>query len=100
MDLGLRDKIALVTGASSGIGAATARLLAAEGADVAVCYGRDAAGAEGVAADVRAAGRRAWTCALDVADAGVVAAALARLGADLAGLDALVLCAGHNVITP
>ena len=49
----------LITGASRGIGAATAALLAARGWDVAVNYARDAAAAEQVAADVRACGRRA-----------------------------------------
>ncbi len=60
MDLGSRDKLTLITGASRGIGAATAQLLAGEGADVVARYGRDRAGAGATAELVRAAGRRAW----------------------------------------
>ena len=56
----------LVTGASRGIGAATARLAATRGWDVAVNYTRDAAAAQAVAADVRAAGRRALVLQADV----------------------------------
>lgn len=99
MELGLRDKVALITGASSGIGAATARLLAGEGADVVVCYGRDAAGAERAAADVRAAGRRAWVFGMDLRDSGAVAATMAAVAAAVGGLDALILCAGQNIVT-
>jgi NAD(P)-dependent dehydrogenase (short-subunit alcohol dehydrogenase family) len=64
----------LVTGASRGIGAATARLAAQRGWDVAINYTRDEAAAQAVAADVRAAGRRALVLQADVAvDAEVVA---------------------------
>ena len=82
----------LITGASRGIGAATARLAAQAGWDVAVNYTRDAAAAEAVAAEVRAAGRRALVLQADVAvDAEVVAmfAAIDRAwgpGQSLAGL--------------
>ncbi len=62
------NPILLVTGGSRGIGAATARLAAAHGWDVAINYTRDAAAAESVAADVRAAGRRALLVQADVGD--------------------------------
>ncbi|MEV0679022.1 SDR family NAD(P)-dependent oxidoreductase [Actinosynnema sp. NPDC050436] len=58
MDLQLTGKRALVTGSSSGLGAAIAALLAAEGAEV-VVHGRDAERAAAVAADIRAAGGKA-----------------------------------------
>ncbi len=99
MDLGLRDTITLVTGASSGIGAVTARLLAEEGADVVVCYGRDEAGAQETAAQVREAGRRAWVVGFDLSDAAAVATAINAIGQEVGGLDALVLCAGQNIVT-
>ncbi len=65
MNLELKDKIAFITGASSGIGAATARVLADEGADVAVCYRANLTGAEHTAQAVRDAGRRAWLIGMD-----------------------------------
>jgi 3-oxoacyl-[acyl-carrier protein] reductase len=101
MDLGLRGRIALVTGASGGIGAATARLLATEGADVVVAYHRNVAAAEAVAADVRAAGGRAWCVSLDMGDAADVQRALAEVETVTDGiLDIAVLNAGYNILTP
>lgn len=61
-------KVALVTGGSRGIGAATCRLLAREGWDVAVNYRADAPAAEAVVADVVAAGRQAIAVQGDVGD--------------------------------
>lgn len=100
MDLHLNGKIAFVTGASRGIGAATARLFAAEGADVVVAYGHDAEAAERTAGQVRALGRRAWTLGMDLADPEQVAAGVERAAGWAAPFGAVVLCAGYNEITP
>ncbi len=86
--------VLLVTGASRGIGAATARLAAARGWDVAVNYARDAAAAEAVAADVRAAGRRALVVQADVADEAQVLAMFDAVDRGLGVLRGLVNNAG------
>ena len=75
--------VLLITGASRGIGAATARLAAQRGWDVAINYVRDSAAAEAVAADVRSAGQRALTVAADVADEAAVLAMFTRVRTEL-----------------
>ena len=86
--------VLLITGASRGIGAATARLAASRGWDVAINYARDAAAAEAVADAVRGVGRRAITVAADVADEAAVLAMFARIDAELGPLAGLVNNAG------
>ena len=87
-------KIALVTGGSRGIGAATCRLLARDGWDVAVNYTRDGAAADSVADAVRAAGRRAMTVQADVGDEEQVLAMFAAVQTELGPIDGLVNSAG------
>jgi NAD(P)-dependent dehydrogenase (short-subunit alcohol dehydrogenase family) len=87
-------RVLLVTGGSRGIGAAAARLAAAQGWDVAVNYTRDAAAAEAVAAEVRQAGRRALAVHANVADEAAVLSMFARVDAELGRLDGLVNNAG------
>jgi len=89
----LANQVAVVTGAGRGIGRAIALKFAAEGADIA-CVSRTAENAEKVAAEVRAAGRKAWAYGVDVADATAVAAAAEKILADAGKVDILVNNAG------
>ncbi len=85
----LAGKVAIVTGASKGIGAAIAARFAAEGAQVALCA-RTAAAVDAVAAEIRAAGGRASATALDVGDHAALAAFVQSTIATHGRLDVVV----------
>jgi NAD(P)-dependent dehydrogenase (short-subunit alcohol dehydrogenase family) len=93
----LDGRIALVTGASRGIGAAIARVLGQMGADVAVNHLDDGAAAAQVVAELRAMGRRAEAFDVDVARADVATALVGAARAALGPIDVLVVCAARSV---
>lgn len=86
--------VCLITGASSGIGAATAILAAERGFDVLVCYRSDRTGAEATAAAVSAKGARAVLHQADVSNSQDIAGIYATLDAEFGRIDALVNNAG------
>jgi NAD(P)-dependent dehydrogenase (short-subunit alcohol dehydrogenase family) len=87
-------KIVLITGSSRGIGAATARLAAAQGYDVAVNYTRDKEGAAAVVADIEKVGRRAVAIQADVGREDDVARLFETIDRNLGRLTDLVYNAG------
>ena len=99
MKVDLSSKTALVTGASSGLGRHFARVLAGQGARVALAARRVAALDE-LANEIRAAGGEAYTVALDVRDEGSVAGAIAAIEGDFGGIDILVNNSGVSGIKP
>jgi 3-oxoacyl-[acyl-carrier protein] reductase len=96
----LSGKTALVTGGSRGIGAAIAKRLAADGADVAITYAKSAAQAEAVAAELKKLGRRGLAIGADSGDAAAVTAAVDHAAKELGRLDILVNNAGIYTTTP
>jgi 3-oxoacyl-[acyl-carrier protein] reductase len=94
----LSGRIALVTGASRGIGRAIALSLAAVGADVAVNYRERADAAAEVVDAIRATGRRSIAVRADVSDATAVAGMIETIGRDLGPVDVLVNNAGLAII--
>lgn len=90
----LTGKRALVTGASRGIGAAIAKTLAAEGADVAITYEKSADRAAEVVGAIKAQARQAVAIQADSADVTAVQASIDKTVTALGGLDILVNNAG------
>jgi len=90
----LENKVALVTGGSSGIGAATARVFAREGAIVAVVASSDRGKAQLVVNDIESAGGKAMAFVCDVGDTGAIDSLVADVAKNLGNIDILVNSAG------
>jgi NAD(P)-dependent dehydrogenase (short-subunit alcohol dehydrogenase family) len=98
--LRLKDKVALVTGASRGIGRGIAEIFAEEGAHVAVNYTANAKAADEVADWVRAKGRKSMSVKADVANRAEVEAMVNKVWDELGPIDILVNNAGIETIVP
>ena len=95
----IQGQVAVVTGAASGIGKEIAHELARAGAAIAIAD-LNQAGAQAVADEIAAAGGRAIGVAMDVTDEAAVEAGIARVVAELGGVDILVSNAGIQIVNP
>jgi 3-oxoacyl-[acyl-carrier protein] reductase len=96
----LEGKIALVTGGSRGIGAAIAKRLAADGANVAITYTKGADAAASVVKEIERVGGKAIAIQADAADAAAVKAAVEKTFTTFGRLDVLVNNAGTAIPKP
>ena len=94
------SKVAIVTGASRGIGAAVAERLARDGFTVVINYAGDAASAESLARKIEAAGGRALTAQADVADPAAVRRMFDAAETAFGGVDVVVNNAGIMQLSP
>lgn len=94
----VKESRVLVTGAASGMGRATARVFAAEGANVAVTD-FNADGAEAVAAEIRGKGQNATAWALDVADPAAIENVVGEIATQFGGLDIVINNAGISGVS-
>ena len=94
MDSKLNNQVAFINGGSRGIGAATARRLAREGARVAIGYQSSAVAAEALVAEIQAGGGEAIAIRADAADADALSRAIDRAADHFGRLDILVNSAG------
>lgn len=92
--MSLSNAVALVTGGSGGLGSQICKLLAKEGANVAIAYLRGRERAEAVRDEVQALGRKAMIVQIDHADPSSIEAGVTQVAAQLGGLDLLVNNAG------
>jgi 3-oxoacyl-[acyl-carrier protein] reductase len=99
-DTSLRGKVALVTGASKGIGAAIAQELAARGASVAVNYSSSKAGADKVVEAIHTAGGKAIAVQANIADPSSIAPMIGSVVTQLGPIDILVNNAGIYEFAP
>ena len=96
---GAHPRKAIVTGGDSGIGRATAQLLATEGYDVGIIFHSDEEGARATRKEVEARGSRGFVAQQDLA-ATDAATAVEQLSADLGGVGVLVNCGGTGISRP
>jgi 3-oxoacyl-[acyl-carrier protein] reductase len=93
----LKDKVALITGGSRGIGAAIAKRLAHDGASVAITYAKDANAASAVVQEIERNGGKAVSIQADAADPKAVKAAVDKTVGTFGRLDVLVNNAGTAI---
>jgi 3-oxoacyl-[acyl-carrier protein] reductase len=100
MKSNLDGKVAFINGGSRGIGAATARRLARDGATVAIGYGASAIAAEALVAEIQAAGGKALAIKADASDAAALTRAIDTVAERYGRLDILVNSAGVLFLGP
>ena len=95
----LKDKIAVITGASSGIGAGIAALFAKEGAAVVVNYRKSKDSAEKVVEEIKGLGQRAIAVQADMADKEAIDRLIATTLSEFGRIDIWVNNAGADILT-